>query len=88
MPCDRVANAVVKEPEPSKVAGGVHALREQRVDLGVLEREVAGDADAVRDRVLIVKECVGWQVCKCAWWITGCPQSGTVNRPTRRRPHA
>ena len=45
-----------EEPEPSKVAGGVHALREQRVDLGVLEREVAGDADAVRDRVLIVKD--------------------------------
>ena len=38
-----------EEPEPSEVAGGVHALREQRVDLGVLEREVAGDADAVRD---------------------------------------
>ena len=45
-----------EEPEPSEVAGGVHALREQRVDLGVLEREVAGDADAVRDRVLIVKD--------------------------------
>ena len=29
MPCDRVANAVVEEPEPSEVAGGVHALREQ-----------------------------------------------------------
>ena len=48
MPCDRVANAVVKNRNRLR-SHGVHALREQRVDLGVLEREVAGDADAVRD---------------------------------------
>ena len=48
-----------EEPEPSEVAGGVHALREQRVDLGVLEREVAGDADAVRD---VDAEVVGREV--------------------------
>ena len=59
MPCDRVANALVKNRNRLRSRAASTPLREQRVDLGVLEREVAGDADAVRD---VDAEVVGREV--------------------------
>ena len=44
MPCDRVGERVGEEPEPSEVAGGVHALR---VDGGLTGCPQSGTVTAV-----------------------------------------
>ena len=50
---------VGEEPESFQVAGGVHTLRQQRVDLVILKSEVARDADTVRD---VNAEVVGREI--------------------------